>query len=1368
MVNSKSIFFSFFISFLFLIGKLSASHAVGADIYYECIGNNQYRIYLNFYRDCAGVSAPTSASVSISSVSCGRNLSLNLARQSFSEVPALCPNQQNQSRCRGGSLPGIQQHIYSGVVTLPAQCNDWRISYDLCCRNSSVTNLVGPGNQDLYIEALLNNTNGLCNNSPIFTTLPVPYLCAGQQYFYNHGAVDIDGDSLVYKFINPQRNPNSNIPYISGFNINNPMRTIGQFQFSTTTGQMTFTPSQVQNAVVTVLVEEYRNGLRIGSTMRDIQVVVLNCNNSPPISSPITNISGATLVGANAFEANVCSGTPLCFDITSSDTDPNQLLNMTWNNSIPGASFVVAGQPPVGRFCWTPTTADIGLNSFVVEVADNACPIPGRSTRSYSINVFNASLNITTTSTPVTCSGNANGTATVNVTGAIPPITYLWSNGQNIATITGLTSGSYSLTVQDAGSCPIVSSVVVAEPPMLNTSIITTPAVCNGEQNGSASVTVSGGNGAPYSFLWSNGETTPLIDSLPSGIYFLTITDAAGCNYDTNAFIFQPGPLVINATATTTSNYNGRDISCYGANDGEVTLIISGGTMPYIYNWSVNANGQNDSIINNLGPGLYSVTLSDQNGCNTGAFITLTEPPPLVLNAAIINNASCFGSNDGSATATVTGGTLPYNYNWSVSANNQSLSTATNLQAGTHYITVTDVNNCAATDTVTTTQPDILEVSLTSIGNYNGYDITCNGASDGVVLANATGGTIPYTYQWDAAAMNQTGDIAYDLPIGTYSVMVTDSNGCIAQGNIVLSQPLLLQTLSAITSNYNDEDVSCYNAFDGSASTTPFGGVPPYNYFWSNANMAGNNAIDLGADSTYTVRITDANECVIFDSVILSQPTEIIVDIIITSDYNGTPISCTTFSDGSLAANATGGVVPYSYLWNNNDITNAPDGLNAGNYIITVTDANGCSTSSEINLIEPESLNISTTIVSNYNGEDISCFNAADGVANAAATGGIAPYLYQWDAAANQTGSIAENLSEGSYTVTVTDLNGCTTTSNITLLQPLPLAVSITPINILCFEVNNGSATTSVSGGVAPYNYLWNNNAVTDNINNLSAGEYAVTISDANNCTIASSTTISQPPILTTDTLTRAATCYESADGFATIITSGGTPQYTYEWSEGNFSDSTYNGFERGIYYVTITDANGCSNTETIFINAPEPISVNAFVVSENSNTFYGDTVGLQANNTTTNITEQSNNVFYWTPSNSLSCDQCYNPLAFPLSTTLYEVTMVDVNGCTATDTITVTINPQDKILYIPNAFSPNGDGINDIFLAYSAGVKEIDFSVFNRWGEKIFFSNDISFGWDGYYKGSLMPPSVFVYYIQVTYLDGDVRTAKGSVTLVR
>ena len=378
-MNAKAILF--IAGLFFFCQNLNSTHAVAFDIEYECLGNNQYKIALNFYRDCAGTSAPSNIDLSVSSVSCGVKEIVYLNLVSNKEVSQICGSQINNTTCKGGGYPGIQQYVYEAVYTLPLECSDWLLSYSYCCRNNAITNL-NPPDQNLYAEALINNTNGICNSSPRFVNLPTPYVCLGEAVSYNHGVNEQDGDSLSYTLIQPRWAMNAPIRYVNGYSINNPVATMNGFNFNPQTGQMDFVPSQIQQAVVSMLIEERNNnGVLVGSITRDLQVIVLNCSNGPP-----------TLTGVNvpngSFDINLCAGTSSCFSFPSIDPDSDS-IEMTWLNNIRGSIISNIGTPgkPEGQFCWTPTVSDIGSHYFSVLLKDDACPYPATNAYVFTINV---------------------------------------------------------------------------------------------------------------------------------------------------------------------------------------------------------------------------------------------------------------------------------------------------------------------------------------------------------------------------------------------------------------------------------------------------------------------------------------------------------------------------------------------------------------------------------------------------------------------------------------------------------------------------------------------------------------------------------------------------------------------------------------------------------------------------------------------------------------------------------------------------------------------------------------------------------------------------------------------------------------------
>ena len=326
---------------LFYKSDAKASHAMAFDISYEYISANKYYICVNFYRDCSGIAAPTSlSSVDFYSASCGQSFSIVFPLTAGPlNVSQLCPPQIPNSNCGGGNLTGVEQYTYCDTVTFPMACADWVVSYDLCCRNTSL-NLVNSTSEQIYGESTINSLNGIQNNSVIFTNLPVKYTCTNNNDCYNHGAVDIDGDSLSYSFINPKGLSGTPISFSPPFSVNNPISSSTGMQLNNVTGQMCFTPTTVGNWVVTILVEEWReiNGVWtiVGTSIRDMQLVVQACSNTQPILMPdaggnlVQNLSGGATM-PDSVTIKICPGDSLNFDLVFSDPTTTTNLTVTTN-----------------------------------------------------------------------------------------------------------------------------------------------------------------------------------------------------------------------------------------------------------------------------------------------------------------------------------------------------------------------------------------------------------------------------------------------------------------------------------------------------------------------------------------------------------------------------------------------------------------------------------------------------------------------------------------------------------------------------------------------------------------------------------------------------------------------------------------------------------------------------------------------------------------------------------------------------------------------------------------------------------------------------------------------------------------------------
>lgn len=371
-------------------GEARATHAMGGDITYECLGNNQYRVNMSFFRDCNGVAAPVSCNngdlrFNVRSTQCGANFNACFVLQSVQVVTPICDGAVDRCTSPSG-VYGVERYRYSAVINLSSWANcgtDWIIDWGLCCRNNAITSLNNPGGRNLYLSARLNNTVSPCNSSPRFLNDPVPFGCVGQPVVYNHGVSDLAGDSLRFELAPARSSAANTIPYSPGYSFQQPVITSGGANaviIDPATGTISFTPSIAQFAVVTVLVREFRNGVEIGQYTRDLQFAIINCNNNNPSASGIN--------GTGSFTYDVCAGTNFCFDINSADADAAQTVTMVWNNAIPGATFTTSPGPrPVGTFCWTPTLADIGQQIFTVSVEDDACVLNGTATVGYLINI---------------------------------------------------------------------------------------------------------------------------------------------------------------------------------------------------------------------------------------------------------------------------------------------------------------------------------------------------------------------------------------------------------------------------------------------------------------------------------------------------------------------------------------------------------------------------------------------------------------------------------------------------------------------------------------------------------------------------------------------------------------------------------------------------------------------------------------------------------------------------------------------------------------------------------------------------------------------------------------------------------------------
>ncbi len=827
-----------------------------------------------------------------------------------------------------------------------------------------------------------------------------------------------------------------------------------------------------------------------------------------------------------------------------------------------------------------------------------------------------------------TCSGFFDGGATASATGGTGSYTYNWSNSASTASITGVPSGTYSVTITDQNGCTDSASVTITQPnTILALAIVDSNVTCNSFSDGGATASSSGITGIT-TYLWSNSATTASITGVVAGTYSITVSDANGCTDSTSVTITEPAALV--ASSIVDSN-----ISCNGETDGGITASATGGTGAYTYNWS---NSAVTASITGLPGGTYSVTITDQNGCTDSASSTVIEPVMLVAASIVDSNASCNGFFDGGATASATGGTGAYTYNWSNSATTASI---TGVPATTYSVTITDQNGCTDSSSVTITEPTAISAAAVIDSN-----VTCNSFSDGGATASATGGTGAYTYNWSNSATTAsiTGVVA-----GTYSVTITDQNGCTDSTSATVTEPAALVASSIVDSN-----ISCNSEIDGGATASATGGTMPYTYNWSNA--ATTASITGAAAGTYSVTITDLNGCTDSASVTITEPAVLVSASIVDSN-----VSCNTFSDGGATASATGGTMPYTYNWSNSAITASITGVVAGTYSVTITDQNGCTDSSSITITEPAVL-VSASIVDS----NVSCNSFSDGGATASATGGTMPYTYNWSNSAT-TASIT-GVVAGTYSVTITDHNGCTDSSSTTITEPAILVSStVVDSNTSCNGDSDGGATASATGGTMPYTYNWSNAATTASITGLAAGTYSVTITDQNGCTDSASVVVTEPAVLSLSvTLDSNESCVSAMDGGLTATPTGGTPVYTYDWINTTTTTASITGIAAGSYSVIVTDANGCTATgsESVIVEDVTPPTV----VVQDINAYLDGSGSI-----TVLASEVDNGTFDACGIASTSIDvSTFNCSNIGPNTVVF--TAVDVNGNSDSSNVTITV----------------------------------------------------------------------------------------------
>ncbi len=623
--------------FICSISTVYATHYAGTDLFYQSLGNNQYKITLVFYRDCAGVQEPNSADLVLTNLCGSSNSSFTIYKKTNGagftngeEITSVCSTAV--STCNGGTVAGLRKWVYEGDITLPVStCTDWKVSYQLCCRNFAITTLQNPGGESLYTETVFKSN--IIDQAPQFTNNPIAFACVNQAFNFNQGAFDADGDSMAYELDNPLSSGGNPVVFAQGFSKTNPMATTSGITLDSITGAISFLPSMLQVGVIAVKVKQYRNGSLIGYVRRDMEIFITNCNaNNLPVLSGFN--------GTSTYTLNVCAGETINSFINSFDSDYGQQLEMHWNQGIANAAFTsTASGMPTGNINWMTTLADTADNPhvFTVTVKDNACPMNGMQTFSYIINVLSPPV-VSISSGNATCSAN-NGSATVNFQAGIN-FNYQWSNGSSTSAIQNLIPGTYTVTVSNATGC---SATLTAAINQTGTNIYSGGFVSadNGSCNGNINLTMNSGT-FPFTFLWSNGTSSQNLSNACSGSYSVVITDAYGCTGSASYYLPLKG-AGCNISLTTNVNPTGN------CNQGGLISIKTNGIVGKANAILTNSIGvmvaqknfQKTVAFDALYQDTYTVTVTSQDGCTETATAVISAGGCGVpINVQVINVTS--------------------------------------------------------------------------------------------------------------------------------------------------------------------------------------------------------------------------------------------------------------------------------------------------------------------------------------------------------------------------------------------------------------------------------------------------------------------------------------------------------------------------------------------------------------------------------------------------------------------------------------------------------------------------------------------------------------------------------------------------------
>lgn len=1062
-----------------------------------------------------------------------------------------------------------------------------------------------------------------------------------------------------------------------------------------------------------------------------------------------------------------------------------------------------------------PVFTSTGTFYYYVEVSYTASGCAGLTSAVSEIEVVNDPI---ITTEPIAfqslCQNTIPGDLSVVVANGLGAITYQWYvNTVNDTTtgtaIVGATTATFTPPVTDVGTlfyyCIVSQDVSGCEVTSAISEVEVSPGaqfdyqpisneLCLGETTPSLMVSYSNGTGtADYQWYQNSVDDTttgtaisgaihhtypPDVSSVGTTYYYVIITfSSGGCT----EIVSNTAEIIVNGTPSIS---DATVLTCSGNTFEFTPEDTAGNVVPLntLYTWTTPVVSPAGSITGaaeqstpeatisqflentTTDPATVTYTVTPITGDCIGADfeVVVTINPSISVTSTLVNNL-CFESDNASIETTIVGG-VPftsgnaYNITWT-GPNGYTNTTESiyNLEAGTYVLEIEDDGGCPYSETFTITEPDELVFSTI---DFDPETISCFGANDGTIGIDITGGTLPYTYTWtrDGAPFSTDEDLT-DLEPGDYTVSVTDVRNCgpITQSFSIEEPELLAVSLDAKT------DVLCFGEATGIIDVIVVGGRINYTFSWTGPNgfTSANQNLDAIFAGVYNLTVTDNSGCTDTLEVEILQNDQLEIDVTVTE------LICYGDNDASITINTiSGGIPPYDVSWSNFGTGNTQVDLSAGTYIITITDAENCTRNFPIEIEEAPLFLIDPVVT------QMSCSGENDASIALNFVGGIDPVTVVWDD--NPTaGTERNNLAPGTYAVTITDGTPCVIQDSFTIHNILPLELSANVTDALdCDDPNSGAINLLIQGGTPPFDVVWSNGATTEDLDNMLPNTYTVNVTDANGCDIEDSWTINRFETLVLDVETQVDVDCDARTINQTFeaVASGGVPPFQYHWSSGTVSGSNNELMttdDDGLVMLEVIDSIGCTTNYSLNVEAPI-IGDADFTTTSFGFLNYGVYAIQDPVEFISTVTGDYESLLWDFGDGSFSAEE--SPFHTYFTPGSYEVTQTVTYpyGCVYVKTITLLVEEGYKLV-MPDAFTPNEDGINDFFGPVFIGLNNLEISIYDTWGSLIYNeSGDSIRGWDGKVKDEEAENGNYYYTFSAKTFYGNEISKQGAFVFIK